>query len=41
MQTTLGVGPTFQFEPARYIEHLRNTSRKDLAVDLEQRLEGS
>jgi hypothetical protein len=41
MQTTLDVGPTFQFDPAEYIEHLRNTARKDLAVDLEQRLGGS
>jgi len=41
MQTTLDVGPTFQFEPARYIEHLRNTGRKDFALDLEERLRGS
>jgi len=41
MQTTLDVGPTFQFEPARYIEHLRNTGRKDFALDLEERPRGS
>ena len=41
MQTTLGVGPTFQFNPADYIEHLRHTGRKHLAVDLEERLRKS
>jgi len=40
MQTTLDVGPTFQFKPAAYIEHLRNTGRKDFAIDLEERLRG-
>jgi hypothetical protein len=40
MQTTLDVGPTFQFEPVEYIEHLLNTGRKDFAVDLEERLRG-
>jgi arylsulfatase A-like enzyme len=38
MQTTLDVGPTFQFEPAAYIEHLRDTGRKDFAADLQVRL---
>jgi hypothetical protein len=41
MQTTLDVGPTFQFEPAHYIEHLRHTGRKHFAVELEERLRGS
>jgi arylsulfatase A-like enzyme len=41
MQTTLDVGPTFQFKPADYIEHLRHTGRKHFAVDLEERLRGS
>jgi hypothetical protein len=40
VQTTLDVGPTFQFEPVEYIEHLRNTGRKDFAVALEERLRG-
>ena len=40
MQTTLDVGPIFQFEPVEYIWHLRNTGRKDVAADLEERLRG-
>lgn len=40
MQTTLEEGPTFQFRPARYIEHLRQTGRSHLASDLEERLRG-
>jgi hypothetical protein len=38
MQTTLDVGPTFQFKPAAYMEHLRNTGRKHFALDLQERL---
>jgi hypothetical protein len=41
MQTTLDVGPTFQFKPLDYIEHLRLTGRKHFAVYLEERLRGS
>ncbi len=38
MQTTLGRGPTYYNDPARYMQHLRDTGRSAQAEDLAQRL---
>jgi hypothetical protein len=38
MQGSLQTGPTLYNEPGRYLQHLRDTGRGQLAEDLETRL---